>query len=371
MPDIKQELILASMNGDTEKVKEFLAKEEINVNFPWNGDKVPVVVKVRTWFGEGVEEVNFADHYINAALMSAAAKGHAEIVEALLDKGAYRDGDSTIYCGDFEYTILSVAAENGHTEVVNVLLERELQVNRGPFSARAVNSAFFTAVKNGHIKVVNALLTKIPGVIDARKHSKTALICAAENGDKDLVKLLLDKGADVNKECQKGGDPRSGKRTALTAAVWSGRADIVRLLRERGAEICFTNLMLPIFFFIFLLYINVCLACTANPIALPLGLVFMNIIPAAFLIMGINPEATASCISYVFGSSGKSDQEGIITLPNPVSANEANAAAGALGGKPTAAAGAGKDSANSDAAAGESKESSDQSNHKPGHTPTK
>ena len=141
MPDIKQELILASMNGDTEKVKEFLAKEEINVNFPWNGDKVPVVVKVRTWFGEGVEEVNFADHYINAALMSAAAKGHAEIVEALLDKGAYRDGDSTIYCGDYECTILSDAAENGHTEVVKVLLERELQVNRRPFSAGAVSKS--------------------------------------------------------------------------------------------------------------------------------------------------------------------------------------------------------------------------------------
>lgn len=339
MPDIKQELILASMNGDTEKVKELLSEEGIKVNASCNGDRVPVVVKVRTWFAEGVEEVNFADHYINAALMSAAAKGHAEIVEALLDKGAYRDGDSTIYCGDFEYTILSVAAENGHTEVVNILLERELQVNRRPFSARAVNSAFFTAVKNGHIKVVNALLTKRPGVIDARKHSKTALICAAENGDKDLVKLLLDKGADVNKV---HGRPTGGglpyMNTALTAAVWSGRADIVKLLRERGAEICFSNLMIPIFFFIFLLYINVCLACTANPIALPIGLVFMNIIPAAFLIMGINPEATASCISYVFGSSGKSDQEGIITPANPVSANKANAAAGALGGKFTAAA---------------------------------
>ena len=57
----------------------------------------------------------------------------------------------------------------------------------------------------------------------------TALIAATSKGHKDLVSLLLDRGANVNVV---GNDT-----TALIAAVQGGHKDIVSLLLDRGADV--------------------------------------------------------------------------------------------------------------------------------------
>src|SRR5579871_2126625 len=62
----------------------------------------------------------------------------------------------------------------------------------------------------------------------------TPLGLAARQKDKEIVKLLLDSGADVNE----GTDmPNAGgNATALTNAVWAGDKEIVKLLLDRGAK---------------------------------------------------------------------------------------------------------------------------------------
>ena len=57
----------------------------------------------------------------------------------------------------------------------------------------------------------------------------TALLWAAKNGQIEAVKLLLDKGANI--EAKDKSD-----RTALVLAVSNGRTEVEELLRKRGAH---------------------------------------------------------------------------------------------------------------------------------------
>ena len=57
------------------------------------------------------------------------------------------------------------------------------------------------------------------------------LMNAAENGDVESAKRLLDQGADVNEHVT------ALKWTALHVAAWKGQAEVARLLIRRGADV--------------------------------------------------------------------------------------------------------------------------------------
>ena len=59
---------------------------------------------------------------------------------------------------------------------------------------------------------------------------RTALICAAEGGHEAVVRLLLEKGANVNAKEDNG-------ETALHEAAWGGHEAVVQLLLEKGANV--------------------------------------------------------------------------------------------------------------------------------------
>ena len=59
---------------------------------------------------------------------------------------------------------------------------------------------------------------------------RTALISAAEKGNKEMIRLLLNEGADVNAKDKDG-------RTALMDAVWQEDEEIVQLLLDKGADV--------------------------------------------------------------------------------------------------------------------------------------
>jgi len=138
------------------------------------------------------------------------------------------------------------------------------------------NEKLIQAAEKGNIQEVQNALTEgaevnfIKTIKTIKKHSRaylrnvTALILASEKGYTEIVKLLLDKGADVNvKEIpdgitalmwasqggyteifklllEKGADvnaKRKDDRTVLWIASWYGHIDIVKLLVDNGVDV--------------------------------------------------------------------------------------------------------------------------------------
>ena len=91
------------------------------------------------------------------------------------------------------------------------------------------------AARNGDIQRVQELLENGADINSIGYDGDTALIRASDKGYVDIVKLLLDYGADPNIQSEEGGD------TALILAsthpdTWHVYTDIVRLLLENGAN---------------------------------------------------------------------------------------------------------------------------------------
>ena len=86
----------------------------------------------------------------------------------------------------------------------------------------------------GHTETVKLLLDKGADVNMKTDNGYTALIEASENGHIEIVKLLLDKGADVNAKDNCGNTP-------LILAACGGHSRIVSMLLNNGADVNATN----------------------------------------------------------------------------------------------------------------------------------
>src|SRR3954447_12559051 len=120
-------------------------------------------------------------------------------------------------------TPLMYAAAFGNAEQMTLLLESGADVNaQNAFHATALIWAGGDAVKS-------RILIEHGADVNVRtEQGRTPLMAAAKrNGNADLVRLLLEKGADVKTP----GD------TTLIPAAQSGDVEIMRLLIEAGANV--------------------------------------------------------------------------------------------------------------------------------------
>jgi tetratricopeptide (TPR) repeat protein len=86
----------------------------------------------------------------------------------------------------------------------------------------------YYAAWQDHTEAIKLLLEKGANVNAKTNDGVTALIIAAEMGNTEIVKFLLEKGADVNAKRTTDG------KTALDAAKRAGHKDIVQLLEKAG-----------------------------------------------------------------------------------------------------------------------------------------
>jgi nucleoside phosphorylase/ankyrin repeat protein len=148
-------------------------------------------------------------------LVEAAAHGYAEIVRALVKKGApatmHAEGKS----------LLADAVRSENLPLVEALLEGSADLVDDAMGAALQIAAF-----RGCSDLIKALIGS--GALVPVARAGAILTAAAKHGNLAMLELLLAAGADPN--------AKDGERTALNCAVERRSADLVRALLERGAD---------------------------------------------------------------------------------------------------------------------------------------
>jgi hypothetical protein len=92
------------------------------------------------------------------------------------------------------------------------------------------HTLLYLAAEHGHQRMVKLLLDKGADVNAQGGDYGNALQAASKGGREQIVKLLLDKGADVNAQGRRYGN-------ALQAASKGGHEQVVKLLLDKGADV--------------------------------------------------------------------------------------------------------------------------------------
>lgn len=131
------------------------------------------------------------------------------------------------------------AVKKGDITKVKLLIAQKLSVDSIDSSDPYKSTALHLAAENGNAEMVTLLLN-LGAEVDKRRqddHKRTPLHLAAANNHANVVKILLDHGADMNKVGTVG-------MTALYRAATQNCIEVVRLLLLYGADIDKTDALL-------------------------------------------------------------------------------------------------------------------------------
>lgn len=156
----------------------------------------------------------------NTALRAAAANGHVEAVNLLLEQADIDAPGLQYGCA------IHAAAGAGHLSVVDRLLDVGAEAYA---QGQHYGTPLHVAARRGHKSVVELLVQRRGGVNVQWGDHGTPLYAAAEEGHQCIVEMLLKAGADVNVPGGQFGNP-------LDAARQAGHQCIVETLLGAGAE---------------------------------------------------------------------------------------------------------------------------------------
>ncbi|KAL0633004.1 hypothetical protein Q9L58_008110 [Maublancomyces gigas] len=122
-----------------------------------------------------------------APLYHAARGGNLHIVEWLIQSGV-----NVNLPASNGWTALQVAAENGHVQILEELILHGADINARPTSHLG-RTALQAAIGGRHLAIVRSLIER--GANVNAPGGRTALAVAAENGDLELLELLIEHGA--------------------------------------------------------------------------------------------------------------------------------------------------------------------------------
>ena len=172
------------------------------------------------------------------ALRWAAGFGKIDSLRLLLAHGAEVDAK-----GKHNTNALSHAASRGEGGAVRVLVAHGADVNALGVVGMTPLIALLWRRSRPEVETVRALLDA-GAEINAGAQSRmpgfggtTALIAAATYGATECARLLIERGADLERSTEYDEDEGVGAETALLAAVWNSHLNLVRLFVAGGADV--------------------------------------------------------------------------------------------------------------------------------------
>ena len=170
----------------------------------------------------------------NQALRRAATNSHKATAALLLKEPIHKHAKDDA---------LLRAAKYGSTDMVELLLESGAMIRSR--SLEQTNDALYMAVVGGHSVVVELLLNACANPkaeIDARRYATNTLLeVAAARGYEETVKVLLDRGADINEvsgnHCNKGYCQTVLHFVIREAPCGDAKKNVILLLLSRGASV--------------------------------------------------------------------------------------------------------------------------------------
>ncbi|KAM4624144.1 caskin-2 [Polymixia lowei] len=248
----EQDLMVAVKNGDLLLAHKLLSKvkcnktkllgstKRLNINYQ-DSDGFSVLhhaaltgtTELLSLLLEAQAMVDIKDVNGMRPLHYAAWQGKADSVLLLLRAGASINGPS--HDGQIP---LHLSAQYGHYEVCEMLLQHQ---SNPCLMNKAKKTPLDLACEFGRLKVAQLLLSSnmVTVLLEGEGRdaldsaSTTPLHLAARNGHKDIIRLLLKAGIDINRATKAG--------TSLHEAALYGKTEVVQLLLDAGINVNMRN----------------------------------------------------------------------------------------------------------------------------------
>lgn len=166
------------------------------------------------------------------ALVQAAGKGDLGTVNLIISRGA--DVNQRDNCND---TPLTAAARGGFPDVVQALLKAGARIDYRGICPEPQRSVLCVAAEQGNLETVRLLMERGAPPNGRDERGRTPLMCAASAGNLEAMTFLLRNGADIHAVESTPTSFPPPIDTALMHAARNGRWQAVELLLNEGARV--------------------------------------------------------------------------------------------------------------------------------------